>query len=137
VTVVGKHPRKLALLDNLGIRTGVLGEIPVEKRYDIVVDCTGRATGFETALRFVQPRGTLVLKTTVAGEQPLNLAPVVIDELTVVGSRYGPFRPALDALADGTISVRELVDEVRPLAQGVEALHEVRAGGKMKVLLKP
>jgi len=79
----------------------------------------------------------MVMKTTVAGREPMNLAGIVIDEITVIGSRCGPFEPAIKALANGTVSVRELIDDVRPLEAGVEALQEVRAGGKLKVLLRP
>lgn len=134
---MGKHPRKLELLSHLGINTKLLSEVLVRKDFEIVVDCTGRSTGFEMALGFVKPRGTLVLKTTVAGKEPMNLAPLVIDEITLIGSRCGPFEPALKALADGTVSVRELIDGIRPLGEGVSALHEVQAGGKMKILLQP
>ncbi|MCA9092818.1 MAG: alcohol dehydrogenase catalytic domain-containing protein [Planctomycetaceae bacterium] len=137
VTVVGKHSRKLELISKLGIRTVLLEDLKLKKEYEVVVDCTGRASGFETALSLVQPRGKLVLKTTVAGREPINLAGIVIDEITVIGSRCGPFGPAIKALANGTVSVRELIDEVRPLATGVEALQEVRAGGKLKVQLRP
>jgi len=137
VTVVGKHSRKLELISKLGIQTVLLEDLKLKKEYEVVVDCTGRASGFETALSLVQPRGKLVLKTTVAGREPINLAGIVIDEITVIGSRCGPFGPAIKALANWTVSVSDLIDDVRPLATGVEALQEVRAGGKLKVLLRP
>src|SRR5262249_11620676 len=82
VTVVGKHDRKLALLRKLGLRTLLLNELETKHFADAVVDCTGSPTGLATALDLVKPRGTIVLKTTVAGTQTLALAPVVIDEVT-------------------------------------------------------
>src|SRR5688500_4665680 len=101
VLVVGKHPEKLSLLQGRGIATAVLTD-PLDARIeDIVVDCTGSASGLPTALRLVRPRGTVVLKTTVAGEQTMAYAPFVIDEVTLVGSRCGPFDPALKALESG------------------------------------
>ena len=94
--VVGKHPQKLALLQALGIATALVSDPIDERSADIVVDCTGSETGLPTALRLVRPRGTIVLKTTVAGTQTLAWAPFVIDEVTLVGSRCGPFDRALD-----------------------------------------
>ena len=91
VLVVGKHPQKLALLKTFGISTALVSD-PIDARSaDVVVDCTGSETGLPTALKLVRPRGTIVLKTTVAGTQTLAWAPFVIDEVTLVGSRCGPF----------------------------------------------
>ena len=87
------------------------------------------------ALRLVRPLGTVVLKTTVAGEQTLALAPIVIDEVAVVGSRCGPFEPALRALAEGRVDVRPLVSEVRPLDDAVAALDAAARPGVLKVQL--
>jgi threonine dehydrogenase-like Zn-dependent dehydrogenase len=135
VTVVGKHDEKLALLKGLGIRTALLGAFPARRDVDIVVDCTGSPTGLQTALTIVSPRGTIVLKTTVAGEQTLALAPVVIDEVTILGSRCGPFDRALTALDAGEISVLPLMSGRFDLAQGVDALERAAKPGVLKVLL--
>jgi threonine dehydrogenase-like Zn-dependent dehydrogenase len=137
VLAVGKHPRKLALLERRGIQTQLLENLFVEHWADIVVDCTGSPTGLPTALRFVRPRGTIVLKTTVAGEQTLALAPIVINEITVVGSRCGPFAPAIDALAAGTVDVQPLIDKIAPLRDGPRLLEEARTTPAMKILLQP
>lgn len=137
VTVVGHHPAKLALLEAAGIATRAE---PPPERADVVVDCTGRAAGFATALRLVRPRGTLVLKSTVAarpGDPPIDLAPLVIDEVTVVGSRCGPFPPALAALASGRIAVASLVSGEYPLAEGVAAFAHAAQPPTLKVLLRP
>ncbi len=136
VTVVGHHPAKLALLAAAGITTRTE---PPRDRADVVIDCTGRAAGFATALRLVRPRGTLVLKSTVAarpGDPPIDLAPLVIDEVTVVGSRCGPFPPALAALASGRIAVASLVSGEYPLAEGVAAFAHAAQPPTLKVLLR-
>ncbi|MFM8223191.1 MAG: zinc-binding dehydrogenase, partial [Planctomycetaceae bacterium] len=91
VEVVGKHLRKLQRLAELGLATCRLGELDPARRFPLVVDCTGSPSGLATALAAVEPQGTVVLKTTVAGPHQLPLAPVVIDEVRVLGSRCGPF----------------------------------------------
>ena len=100
----------------------------------VVVDCTGSDTGLPTAMGYVRPRGTIVLKTTVAGTQTLAWAPFVIDEVTLVGSRCGPFDRALTALERGEVDVRPLIQARLPLERGVEALE--LATQRLKVLLE-
>ena len=99
------------------------------------MDCTGSPTGLPAALRIVRPRGTIVLKTTVAGDQTMAWAPVVIDEVTIVGSRCGPFDRALAALDAGEVSVLPLVSGRFDLSKGVEALEHASSKSVMKVLL--
>ena len=135
VLVIGKHESKLALLAARGIATALLGTDLPPRAADIVVDCTGSASGLPTALTLVRPRGTIVLKTTVAGTQTLAWAPFVIDEVTLVGSRCGPFDQALAALADGRVDVRPLISERFGLSDGLAALERAQARGVMKVLL--
>jgi threonine dehydrogenase-like Zn-dependent dehydrogenase len=135
LVAVGKHPAKLALLQARGISTCLLSDLPADRSADLVVDCTGSPTGLPAALRIVRPRGTIVLKTTVAGEQTLAWAPVVIDEVTIVGSRCGPFDRALAALAAGEVSVLPLVSGRFDLSKGVEALAHASSKSVMKVLL--
>jgi threonine dehydrogenase-like Zn-dependent dehydrogenase len=135
VLVVGKHAEKLALLGSLGIPTALLTAAPRDHSADIVVDATGSATGLPTALEMVRPRGTVVLKTTVAGSQTLALAPLVIDEVTVVGSRCGPFDRALEALDDGAVDVSRMISARFDLSEGVSALEHARTRPVMKVLL--
>ena len=134
VTVVGKHDRKLDLLKRLGIKTVRLEALQRKQFADVVVDCTGHPTGLATALQLVVPRGTVVLKTTVAGEQTLRLAPVVIDEVTIVGSRCGPFSTALVALRDQTIDVRSLIDGMYPLEEAERAFQRARTEPLLKLL---
>ena len=138
VLVVGKHPEKLALLEALGIETALLGDLQAGdggRMADLVVDCTGSETGLPTALQLVRPRGTIVLKTTVAGTQQMAWAPVVIDEVTIVGSRCGPFDRALAALDAGRVSVLPLISERFDLSRGVEALDVANSRAVLKVLL--
>jgi threonine dehydrogenase-like Zn-dependent dehydrogenase len=132
--VVGKHEEKLQVLRDRGIKTARLAAAQPDHSADIVVDCTGSESGLPTALEFVRPRGTIVLKTTVAGSQTLAWAPFVIDELTLIGSRCGPFDRAIEALARGEVDVRPLIQERLPLEHGVEAL--VLARQRLKVLLE-
>ena len=135
VLVVGKHPAKLALLEDQGIATALLTDGVDRRAADIVVDCTGSPTGLPTALDLVRPRGTIVLKTTVAGTQTMAYAPFVIDEVTLVGSRCGPFEEALTALEQGTVDVAPLISERFDLSRGVDALERAAAKGVLKVLL--
>jgi threonine dehydrogenase-like Zn-dependent dehydrogenase len=135
VLVVGKHAAKLALLGARGISTALLSPDLDARMADVVVDCTGSDSGLPTALRLVRPRGTVVLKTTVAGVQTMAWAPFVIDEVTLVGSRCGPFDRALAALADGRVDVRSLVSGRFPLSEGERALDRAQTKGVLKVLL--
>jgi threonine dehydrogenase-like Zn-dependent dehydrogenase len=139
VTVVGKHAEKLALLNGTaqgyGIITKLLADIEPDHSADVVVDCTGSPTGLPTALSLVRPRGTIVLKTTVAGEQTMALAPIVIDEVTIVGSRCGPFDRALTALAAGEVSVLSLISARYALSDGVAAVEHARSRPALKVLI--
>lgn len=135
VRVVGKHPEKLERLDQLGLETCLLPEVEGKRDADLVVDCTGSPTGMPTAVGLVKPRGTIVMKTTVAGETGPNLAPVVIDELTVVGSRCGPFPAAIKALAERAIDVTSLITHVAPLEEATAALELAKRPDQLKVLL--
>jgi threonine dehydrogenase-like Zn-dependent dehydrogenase len=135
VLVVGKHQSKLALLKSMGIETATLSDALPERSADVVVDCTGSETGLPAALRLVRPRGTIVLKTTVAGVQTLAWAPFVIDEVTLVGSRCGPFDRALQALEEGRVRVEPLISERFDLSDGLRALERAQAKGVLKVLI--
>jgi threonine dehydrogenase-like Zn-dependent dehydrogenase len=135
VLVVGKHANKLALLQSLGIATALRDQVEPRHDADIVVDCTGSESGLPTALSLVRPRGTIVLKTTVAGEQTLAWAPFVIDEITLVGSRCGPFDQALKALAEGRVTVAPLISDRFDLSDGAQALEHARTKPVLKVLL--
>lgn len=136
ITAVGKHDDKLALLSQRGIETQKLDafdEAPTQA--DIVVDATGAAAGFERAMAATRPRGILVLKSTVATPTKVDLSPLVINEINVVGSRCGPFGPALKALAEQSVDVRPLIAERFPLASADLALKRAGEPGMLKVLI--
>ncbi|MBI2179025.1 MAG: alcohol dehydrogenase catalytic domain-containing protein [Candidatus Tectomicrobia bacterium] len=138
VAVLGRHPAKLALLEGLGISLFTdPAEAAAGGRWPAVVEATGSAGGFGLAFSLVAPRGLLVLKSTVAGAAALNLAPAVIGEVEVLGSRCGPFGPALAALASGRIRTAPMVHARFPLARGLEALGRAGEKGTLKVLLAP
>jgi threonine dehydrogenase-like Zn-dependent dehydrogenase len=133
--LVGKHARHLDLVRERGIETALLDAWDREPA-DLVVEATGKAEGLALALAATRPRGTVVLKSTVADRISLDLAPVVVNELTLVGSRCGPFEPALAALAAGSVKVSSLVAARLPLERGVEALELAGRPGTLKVLLE-
>lgn len=135
VRVIGKHPEKLALCEKWSIRARPLADVAPRHDQDLVVDCTGSPGGLELALQMVRPRGTVVLKSTTAAGKPINLAPVVIDEITILGSRCGPFRDALAALAARRVDVLSLIHRRMRLEQGVEAMELAARPGVLKVIL--
>jgi threonine dehydrogenase-like Zn-dependent dehydrogenase len=135
VTVLGKHPEKLNLIKRCTIRTVLLKDWK-PKLFDIVVEATGSASGLQLALSAVRPRGTLVLKSTIAGDHQLSLAPAVINEITIVGSRCGPFPDALEALSEKAVTVTPMIEKVYPLAEGVDAVAHAARPGARKILLQ-
>ena len=136
VTVLGKHEDKLKVIKRSGVRTMLLSDWQ-PKQFDVVVEATGSLSGLQLAMTAVRPRGTLVLKTTIAGEHKVSLAPLVINEINVVGSRCGPFAPALDALRERSVTVTPLIEKVYPLSEGVEAVAHAGSPGARKILLRP
>jgi len=135
VTIAGHHVAKLALADKFGIKTFFVDNLRPEKQFDVVVEATGSPQGINVALGQVRPRGTVVLKSTMEEGAVLNLAPVVVDEVTIVGSRCGSFAPALAALAEGRVEVAPLVDAVYPVEQALTALAQAGSRGALKVLV--
>jgi threonine dehydrogenase-like Zn-dependent dehydrogenase len=133
LTVVGRHERKLALLASRGVTTTL--EPPRKGAWDVAVECTGSTAGFAVARKALRPRGTLVLKSTYAGELTLDASALVVDEISLVGSRCGPFAPALRLLEERRVDVAPLVDAVYPLARGLEAFAHAARRGTLKVLL--
>jgi threonine dehydrogenase-like Zn-dependent dehydrogenase len=133
--VVGRNPATIGALAARGLRTGSPAELP-ERRADLVVECTGNPDGLTLALRAVRPRGTVVLKSTYHGPATLDLARLVVDEVTLVGSRCGPFAPALALLASGRVDVRPLVAARYPLRQAITAFEHAARPGTLKVLVE-
>ena len=132
--VVGRSPRPLALLAARGIATAAVDGIEA-RRADLAVECTGNPEGLEIARRAVRPRGTIVLKSTYHGTAAIDMAPFVVDEITLVGSRCGPFAPAVASLARGDVDPRPLVEARYPLADAVAAFEHAARPGALKVLV--
>ena len=141
VLMVGKHEEKLALAEKHGVRTYVLNDVhnfALEngRRVDMVVECTGSAQGLEMALRLVRARGVITLKSTVAEKSFTHLAPIVIDEIRIQGSRCGPFAPALRALSQKLVDVYPLISARYTLDEGLEAFKHAEQQGVLKVLMR-
>ncbi len=135
VTVIGHHPEKLALAAARGATTLLEADAAALERSPVVVEATGAPAGLARAVALTRPRGTLVLKTTIAGPAPLPLASAVVDELTLVGSRCGRLPRALAALAEGSIDPTPLVSARYPLAEAERALAHAARREALKVLV--
>lgn len=133
--VVGRHREKLANLEARGIKTG-LAEAVTDRAFDISVECTGNPEGFAIARRALRPRGTLVLKSTYAGNLSIDASSLVVDEITLIGSRCGPFPAALELLATGKVDVQPLIHARYPLSEGISAFELAQRRGVLKVLLE-
>ena len=141
--VAGRHPDKLVLLAALGIETLTVDSAGAgdphagirQGSFDTVVECTGNPEGFALARHAVRPRGTLVMKSTYADQLTLDAAALVVDEITLVGSRCGPFEPAIELLRSGEIYVEELISDRLPLSTALAAFERAQQPGVLKVLL--
>jgi len=141
VTMFGKHTNKLVLARKAGIATTRVSRkrgraLKSTKRWTMVVEATGSPEGFEQALAMLAPRGTLVLKSTFHGDAQFATWPIVVNEISVVGSRCGPFRPALEMLRRGKVDPRPMISRVFPLREAAVAMLYAQRPGVMKVLLK-
>lgn len=140
VRCVGKHTEKLQLCEKWGVKHRLLKDVGLRNDQDIVVDCTGSANGLASAMGMVRPRGTIVMKTTVAPGRnplPLDLSPLVINEIKLIGSRCGPFNEALSAMSSEKVDVLSLISRRMKLADGVDALKLAGKPEVIKVLLEP
>ena len=136
--LVGKHDSKLRIAARRGIETATPKEAAKRTReFDVVVEASGAASGFNLALDLLRPKGKLVLKSTFHGTTEINAARVVVDEISIIGSRCGRFAPALDLLKRNAIDVDSLISEEYPLSKGVHAMKRARTRGILKVLLRP
>ncbi len=132
--VLARHPHQRALLESRKIK--VISEKEVQpRRWDVVVEATGSPSGFGLARQAIRPRGTLVLKSTYRGEMNVNWSPFVVDEITIVGSRCGPFGPALRLLEYGKVDPTILIAKRYPLGRALEAYEDAKRSGMLKVLL--
>ena len=135
--VVGRHPEKLALAEAAGAATCLDSKRDELSPVDVVVEATGTSRGFAEALALLRPRGTLILKTTVAGDAEVDLAPIVINELRVVGSRCGDIARAIELLTAGRVDPTPLIAARYPLSEADKALERASIRGTLKVLIEP
>ncbi len=136
VLLVGKHQNKLDIASVQGVKTQLLDEFIPQKIYDVVVEATGTASGFETSMTLTKPRGVLVLKSTVASGKELNLAPIVIDEITVLGSRCGQFGPAIRLLENNRIDFKPFITKTYSIDEAIEAFEANKSKESLKILIK-
>lgn len=136
VRVIGKHPEKLTLCEKWGIKHRLLGDVSLRADQDVVVDCTGSATGLATAMKMVRPRGKIVLKTTVADQKGVDLSPIVIHEIQLLGSRCGLMSEALALLNGGEVDVVSLISRRTKFAEAEKALATASMPGMLKVLIE-
>ena len=138
VLLIGKHSSKLRIAERRGIEIAT-PKLAAKRRqqFDVVVEASGAASGFGLALDLLRPKGQLVLKSTFHGKTELDAARIVVDEISIVGSRCGRFSPALDLLKKAAIDVDSLISEEYPLSNGVHAMRRAGTKGIMKVLLRP
>jgi threonine dehydrogenase-like Zn-dependent dehydrogenase len=136
LSAIGRNRMKLELCEKKGVQAIHVDHVAPKNDRDVVVECTGSPKGMDLALRLVRPRGTILLKSTYAGDYGPNLARAVVDEVTVIGSRCGPFREAIQALERQAVDVRSLVSRVFPIEQAVTAFAASRDSANVKILLK-
>ncbi len=134
--VVARYPKQQALLEQQTIQWIAETDIQAQ-HYDLVVEATGSASGFQAAVNAVRPQGTIILKSTYKGDIQANLSQLVVNEIQLLGSRCGAFAPALRLLAQQKLHPELLIDERYSLAQGLEAFASTQQKGVMKVLLEP
>jgi alcohol dehydrogenase len=132
----GRHAEKMQIASRAGVVTERVGAALPGMAYDWVVDATGSAEGLRQAVRMVRPRGTLILKSTVHGLVGVDTAPVIVNEITLVGSRCGRFEPALGLLSRNLIPVEEMISAEMPLADAPRAFACAAQKGALKVLLR-
>ncbi len=137
-THIGKHSQKLEISKNLGAKIKLLEELNEKdkKAYDVVVEATGSTGGFELSAALVKPRGNLVLKSTIAAKEGLNLASIVVDEITITGSRCGQFKPILRLLENKKINVKPLVSGIYTIDDYKSAFEKNASKESLKVLIK-
>lgn len=137
VTAFGRHEAKLRLLAERGAETRIAGDAPYDGApFDVVVEASGSGAGFAFAQRIVRPRGAIVLKSTIHGAVPFDATSLIVNEVTLVGSRCGRFEPALDLLASGRVDVRSMISRRMRLDDGPAVLEAAAEPGVLKVLVE-
>src|ERR1700685_745469 len=134
VHLYGRHKEKLRIAESAGVSTEIAKKLPVGK-YEFVVEATGSSQGLQEAVRMTQPRGTIIMKSTVHGLVSIDSAPVIVNEITLVGSRCGRFEPALRLLKNRQVHVDAMISEVLPLKSAPQAFRKAAQPGVLEVLL--
>lgn len=137
ITCFGKHQRKLEIISRLGIETTIGKLEENQHRFDLMIEATGRESGFRDAIRIVKPRGKIILKSTTYLQGKIDLTQTIINEIQIIGSRCGPFNPAITALVTGKINVRDLIDKTYPIEDYKMALQQASDPNSLKVTIDP
>jgi len=137
VHLFGRHRAKMRIVEKAGVTTERMPKKLPERAYRWVVDATGSAEGLRAAVTMCEPRGTIILKSTVHGLVTIDTAPVIVNEITLVGSRCGRFEPAIRLLASGKVDVAAMISDEFPLDRAPEAFERAATSGVLKVLLRP
>ena len=139
VSIIGKHANKIAIAEKVGVKGILLSETAaaMHQTFDIVVEASGSETGFATAVELVRPRGKIVLKSTFQGNPTWPASRVVVDEISIIGSRCGRMSDAIDVLANNAINVTDLISNEFALRDGIAAMDRAMTRGVLKVLLRP
>jgi len=135
VHLFGRHKEKMKLVERDGITAEAIGKRLPERAYSLVVDATGSAEGLRSAIAMCEPRGKVVMKSTVHGLVQIDTAPAIVNEITLIGSRCGRFQPAMRMLASGKVRVDSLISERLPLDRAPEGFRVAATKGVLKVLL--
>ncbi|PYQ48970.1 MAG: alcohol dehydrogenase [Acidobacteria bacterium] len=133
---LGRLVARTLALTGCNLTVASRGAVVPEKHFDVAIECSGNPEGFEIARRAVRPRGTIVMKSTYAGGLTMNASSLVVDEISLIGSRCGPFDKAIDLLAAKRVEVRDLIDAIYPLDDALTAFEHAQRKGALKVLLK-
>lgn len=134
--LIGKHAEKLQLAAQAGIATLLLSDVDPARQFDFVVEASGAAAGLQLALKLVKSRGAIILKSTFNGAVTLDTSRIVVNEISLIGSRCGRFDKALALLATGQVNVEPLIAAEYPLSYGVVAMQQAGSAGTLKILLK-
>ena len=135
VELIGKHSNKLDIAKNQNVKTKLLNNVEIKPVYDVVIEATGSLSGFETSIALVKPRGTLVLKSTIASSKEFNFAPIVVNEITVLGSRCGQFKPALRFLEQKKVNFNPLISGIYNINDAIEAFRANKQKDTLKILI--
>ena len=137
VHLFGRHRDKMRLVEKSGVTTEFVPKTLPQHAYRWVVDATGSAEGLRAAVTMCEPRGIIIMKSTVHGLVTIDTAPVIVNEITLVGSRCGRLEPAIRLLASGKVNVADLISDEFPLDRAPEAFARAATKGVLKVLLRP